>query len=121
MRICAKEKPPINVLCLHDPHLFQVHFPDAPLMGCHGDGNRHNNHLDNLRWGTRKSNAEDRLLHGTLLRGENAPGAKLSNAQVVEIKKALARGESLTILSRAHGVAVETINAIRRGESWSWL
>jgi hypothetical protein len=55
------------------------------------------------------------------LRGENAPGAKLSNAQVVEIKKALARGESLTILSRAHGVAVETINAIRRGESWSWL
>lgn len=32
--------------------------------GCHGDGNPANCRLDNLRWGTRKENMDDRKRHG---------------------------------------------------------
>lgn len=38
--------------------------PDG-LEGCHNDGNPGNNRLDNLRWGTRSSNAKDRVMHRT--------------------------------------------------------
>ena len=32
---------------------------------CHGDGNHTNNHVDNLRYGTRSENMLDRVRHGT--------------------------------------------------------
>jgi len=35
----------------------------------HLDGNKLNNHKDNLMWGTAKENAEDRELHGTTSKG----------------------------------------------------
>lgn len=36
----------------------------AGLEGCHNDGNHRNNDLENLRWGTRQSNCDDRRRHG---------------------------------------------------------
>jgi len=36
---------------------------------CHIDGNRLNNTASNLRWGTRKDNADDRERHGRTSRG----------------------------------------------------
>jgi hypothetical protein len=35
--------------------------------GCHWDGDPSNNHLDNLRWGTRSDNVQDAIRHGTYL------------------------------------------------------
>lgn len=35
----------------------------------HLDGNRNNPHMDNLRWGTRQDNADDRERHGHTSRG----------------------------------------------------
>ena len=32
---------------------------------CHKDGNPHNNHVSNLKWGTHKENMKDARLHGT--------------------------------------------------------
>lgn len=43
-------------------------FVGPPPEGCevlHGDGNPANNHLSNLRWGTRSENVLDRVRHGT--------------------------------------------------------
>lgn len=37
----------------------------AGTEGCHGDGDRANNDLTNLRWDTRSANARDRVRHGT--------------------------------------------------------
>lgn len=36
----------------------------ATLEGCHRDGNRANNTLVNLYWGTRSDNQRDRVRHG---------------------------------------------------------
>lgn len=35
---------------------------------CHNDGNRSNNHADNLRWGTHQENMADMVKHGTIKR-----------------------------------------------------
>lgn len=48
-------------------------LPPRPSMKheiCHIDGNRRNNLVSNLRWGTRKDNASDRERHGRTSRGE---------------------------------------------------
>lgn len=33
--------------------------------GCHHDGDSLNNHISNLRWGTRQDNVQDSIRHGT--------------------------------------------------------
>ena len=42
------------------------------MESCHNDGDRLNNHVDNLRWDTRINNFKDRDKHGNTIRGENA-------------------------------------------------
>lgn len=42
---------------------FRGPRPDG-MEGCHNDGNPANNHIDNLRWDTKSSNALDRRRHG---------------------------------------------------------
>lgn len=51
----------------------------------HLDGNRLNNHLSNLAWGTPKENQADRIRHGTACFGAKNPTAKLTEEQVREI------------------------------------
>jgi len=48
--------------------LVLLAFTGAPplgLVGCHNDGDRMNNRLDNLRWDTLAANSQDAVLHGT--------------------------------------------------------
>ena len=52
------------------------------MEGCHEDGNRFNNRLDNLRWDTRSNNHKDKHKHGTDASGERNPQAKLDKDTV---------------------------------------
>ena len=63
--------------------------PDG--MECaHGDGNRRNASLNNLRWATpTQNNFDDKLAHGTLLNG-----SKIGNAQLAEAKVKALRADS---------------------------
>jgi hypothetical protein len=83
----------------------------------HLDGNRQNNSLGNLRWGTVRENAADTVFHGSL-RGERNPRAKLSVAQVMEIKNRISQGESQSNLAAEYGVSKSTVNAINIGDNW---
>jgi hypothetical protein len=54
---------------------------------CHyPDQNTKNNKLANLRWGTAKENADDRIQHGTHPAGENNPRSKLTEVAVKEMR-----------------------------------
>lgn len=87
-------------------------------QACHGDGDRKNARLENLRWDSPVANAADRLLHGTDLIGERSPTAKLTAAQVDEIRS---RSESSLSLAPLYGVASSTIRAIRLRTNWRHL
>lgn len=52
----------------------------------HMDGNKLNNNLSNLVWGTAKENQADRLKHGTDNRGSHHPQSKYSDLFVRSVK-----------------------------------
>lgn len=51
-------------------------------VACHGDGDRSNNDLANLRWDTPQANADDTLRHGTRARGSRCGATKLAEDEV---------------------------------------
>lgn len=58
----------------------------------HGDGNRTNNRVANLRYATRGENQADKVIHGTSNRGTKHPLVVLSEADVWEICRLLDAG-----------------------------
>jgi hypothetical protein len=83
---------------------------------CHGDGDRQNNALTNLRWGTHVDNCADRVAHGTHPIGEKNGGAKLTALEVQAIRASILDRNSL---ADTYGVSANHIDRIRRGERWS--
>lgn len=55
----------------------------------HLDGNRQNNRLNNLKWGTRSENAQDRLRHG--YKSTQCKPVRCSDGRVFESASAAAR------------------------------
>lgn len=92
--------------------------PSSKHHGYHNDGNKVNNTLSNLRWGTPSENASDKIAHGTLARGEkNGGGGKLTEEQVKQIKvRVLA--ETQVDLAREFGVSRGLISHIKNGRAW---
>lgn len=88
----------------------------------HIDGNPSNNHITNLRWGTRKENVSDAFRHGTWPILENRTQSKLTNKNVREIRRRYkAGGVTQKQLAIEYGVAKATIHCIFSGKSWFHL
>lgn len=92
--------------------------PDDCVVA-HCDGNPKNNSASNLRYATPVENNSDKNLHGTLLRGENHPGAKLSADQVSYARRAISMGFTQSDIASALNVSRATISAIATGRSWA--
>lgn len=95
------------------------------LEGCHGDGNAANNRIENLRWGTKNSNAQDRIDHGRQVRGEAVGISALTDAQVAEIRERIAAGQwrrgDGRHYSRKFGVGDSAISSVKHNQTWSHI
>ena len=92
------------------------------MCTCHNDGNPSNNHLENLRWDTRKNNEADKIKHGTATRGRRNPRAKLNEMQVRIIKRLLEFGTlKQTEIAKMFNVNKNIIHCIKIGKSWKYL
>lgn len=60
--------------------------PTAKHQAMHLDGNKKNNTLSNLKWGTVQENHLDKKNHGTFQEGEKHGMHKLTAEQVLQIK-----------------------------------
>jgi len=88
------------------------------LECCHRNGIRNDNRLANLRYGTRKSNAYDRRLHGKPYAcGEQSGLAKLTTRQVRWIKSYIGPMSHRKLAARFK-VSHTTIGLILRGQQW---
>lgn len=121
-----------RVVCLYlegGPKKFYVHrlvltaFDRAPRDDeevCHSDGNKENNTLENIRWGTKKENYNDKVVQGFSQNGERNKSAKLTAQQVAEIReKYHSGGYTYGRLADEYGVTDSNIGSIIKGLTWS--
>jgi hypothetical protein len=83
----------------------------------HGDRNKRNNRLSNLRYDTRAGNLADRRIHGTHLEGETCGPSKLTAAEVTEIYSFKGLISAVPVAS-AYNCTPSNILAIWKGKSW---
>ena len=93
--------------------------------GCearHLDGNRLNNRVENLAWGTHRENMDDMDRHGTRQRGSSHPGAKLtaSDVRVMRLMRDAA-GFSYKTLANCFGVTTMAAYLAIKGLTWADL
>ena len=87
----------------------------------HLDGNKTNNRITNLAWGTGVENQHDRILHGTMMQGEEHHRAKLTNDDVLEIRRRAANGESHRVIAEDFPVIMDTISQIAKRRKWKHI
>ena len=109
-RTCAKA---------HTLVLNAFRGPRLEGMECrHLDGNRTNNHLSNLVWGTQAENVADRARHGTNPVGERNVSAVLTEENVRKIRTLLQSGMFQREIARRFGVSEGTVSCIALGKTW---
>lgn len=72
----------------------------------------------NLAYGTIAENEADKEAHGRVLRGENAPSAKLTWDAIREIRSAKGKIKQVELATQ-YDVARSTIQRIQAGQTWS--
>jgi hypothetical protein len=92
--------------------------PSPKHLTAHGDANRANNVVNNLRWATLQDNADDRVRHGNSPRGEKHADAVLTKADVIRIRTV---DTPSRVLAKEYGVRHSTILRARKGKTWGWL
>jgi hypothetical protein len=106
----------------HVHRLIAITFHGSPPFegeyACHKDGDRENNHKDNIYWGTAKQNQKDRRRHGTSISGEQVPWAKLTRECVKTIYLRILDGEVLSRLAEEFCVSLCAISDIKHKRSW---
>jgi hypothetical protein len=98
--------------------------PSGDHEAAHDCGNGHLGCFSpfHMRWATPAQNQADRLIHGTMLRGNSHPRASLTEDQVREVRRLYATGEySQRQLAEQFGVARRTIGAMTDGQNWKWM
>lgn len=85
------------------------------LHACHNNGNKGDNALSNLRWGTAKENEADKRLHGTSPQGERHPRCKYSSEVVAQIRTLRSEGKRAVEISRIIGVPRDFVFQVLAG------
>jgi hypothetical protein len=85
------------------------------LFACHRDGNKNNNTIGNLYWGSAAENSADMIRHGRSSQGSKNGNSKLNETQVAAVKQS---GQSNIKLAKQFGVDRTLIWQIKRGFIW---
>jgi hypothetical protein len=88
------------------------------MQARHLDGDRANNKLSNLCWGTQEEAEQDKVRNDTVLLGEKNHKTKLTEKEVKAIKRKMAHGATTSQISEEYGIATPSVSDIRYGVSW---
>jgi hypothetical protein len=98
-----------------------------PFKGAHAlhwDDDQGNNNLSNLRWGTSKDNASDRLRNGKSTRGELNGNSILTQAIVDKIKaepyKRYSKTANLRTIAEKYGISLALVHTVISGSTWEY-
>jgi hypothetical protein len=91
----------------------------AGMEGLHGDDDKSNCTLTNLRWGTRFENCADKVVNDKHTRGESNGRSMLTLKDVQTIRKKLTRSVRPETIAREYGVSAGAIYDIKAGRTWA--
>ncbi len=96
--------------------VLMAHQPteDASLEVCHRNGDKTDNRLANLRWGTRSENQREKVRHGS----RGGP-QKLSAATAALIRSACQTGRRQQAVADEFGVSRSLVSLIAAGRAWA--
>lgn len=89
------------------------------LQVAHLNGDRTDARLVNLAYVTPLENSSHKAIHGTILKGEENPAARLLGWQVAEIKFLAEKGCILGRIGDLFGIGDAHVSAIIKGRIWS--
>lgn len=107
-----------SVRLVHDLVLVSFIGKRPEKMECrHLDGNRLNNKLSNLVWGTSSENTLDSVIHGTHVdnKGEKSGVAKLNNKKVWAIRK---DKRSHKEIAKEYDIHIDYVSKIKTKKQW---
>lgn len=88
----------------------------------HLDGDKTNNRAENLSWGTRRENVDDKFAHGTSGKGALNTMAKLTDADVIAMRShRKSTGDSYAKIAVMWGVSTMTAYRAVTGKAWGHL
>lgn len=88
------------------------------MEGCHIDGDKANNQLDNLKWDTHLNNMRDKQTHGTQTNGEDMWMSKLNGKKIEDILYMRKKGIILKDIANKYNVSISNISNITTGKIW---
>lgn len=92
--------------------------PEGHRDVAHWDGDKTNNHVDNLRWASIAANHADKKRHGTSVFGEKSPVSKLTSEMVREARRRAAGGETHVQIAEDMPVDRSVLSRAIRKETW---
>lgn len=88
----------------------------------HKDGDKSNNHVDNLERVTSSENIQHAYNTGLMdVKGSKNPFSKLTEKDLPIIRELITQGRSLSSIGKLYNVSRFTIHDIKSGRTWSHL
>lgn len=97
-----------------------VPCPGSEYVVNHKDGDKHNNHLENLEWVTQKDNIRHAKLMGLAryAKGDDSGASKITEEFVRIIKKMLSDGVIQKQIAKHFGISAKMVTDINTGRTW---
>lgn len=84
----------------------------------HLDGNRKNNSLSNLKWGTYSENENDKVGHGRRINGERQWKAKLNEHDVIAMRGLYVSGSTIKEIGERFNVSKSAAFSAIKRQTW---